>query len=531
MKILIMLWTFLNPFSYAASTYEVIKENSINNLDLNTNNQINKNKSIDYKSLIEPNQKNAYYGRILKYYYANSIEVNNEDITTIESNLDIGELFGIGWLFGKRGTNSKFYKQLIIQNMLASTIMPSIYGASSDQEFFAESFSKWLNTDDDIKNKSWEVTNNFYINILPKIISVGGRFDDIYQENQTIFDKTIEIVNSYLNSSAKVKYDATLGKNESNALNLQYSPSIIWNNSHENALSNIIEQVEKEFQRKIILSNKPKITQIVSAWMYDSYTPASKESINSFNNFNNKHYNSFEELDTKLQNSSKDINNYSTVWFSHIYENLEQNYLSKTPNIGINNEKWTKKQTLQLKETTLKMYNALFNLIKNEEWINKLLLALIITPDFPLKLEKKGVMGYTSTLPQIKGNGIFGRFISIRYSYIVITGPSLTYKKFNNQYKTGFWSSPNKYSVLIHEMGHVVDHFGSKNSENRLTNYSKAINYKNLYEGEFFGEYTPSSLWINKSLWIIVGSVAATIGTITIFYLVITKIRVKKSKK
>ncbi|AUB31836.1 hypothetical protein [Spiroplasma floricola] len=522
MKFLIMFWAFLNPFSYTTSTYEVIKENSVNNLILNTTKQKNIKESITYKSLIEPNKQVMYYGRLLKYYYANSIKVNEDDINSIRENIMV------------TGNKSDMYKELTIQNILASTIMPSIYGATSDAEFFAESFSKWLNTDDDLKNKSWEITNNFYINILPEIISVGGRYNDNYKENKTISDKTVELINSDLNSASKVKYNATLKQKESNSLNLQYNnESVIWsNNNSQNALSKISSQIIKESREVVLFKDITTINGITSKWMYDSYTPASQESIDSFNNFNKKYFNSFEELDTKLQNSSKDINNHSAVWFSYIYENMEKNYLSQTPNVRIDNEKWTKDHTNQLKELTLKMYNALFNLIKREEWVDKMLSALIISPDFPLISDdgtsSQGTMGYTAT--QYSLDPSTKEIVSTEYAYIVITGPSLTYKKFNDQYKAGFWSSPNKYSVLIHEMGHVVDGFGSKLNLKRSTNYSKLLNYKNLYKGDFFGEYT-YSIWNNKSLWIAVGSIAATAITVTAFYLIIIKVRSRKVKK
>ncbi|WP_338985695.1 hypothetical protein [Spiroplasma endosymbiont of Diplazon laetatorius] len=259
--------------------------------------------------------------------------------------------------------------------------------------------------------------------------------------------------------------------------------------------------------------------------MNDSYTKASKNSIDEFNVFNENHFFNFDNLDRKIANNSKDINSYSSVWFSHVFSSIEEAYLKSTPNLNSDGEKWTKEHTKQLKELTLKLYNVLFNLIKNETWVQNILSALIISPDFPLVSDDsslmENVMGYTNTSYYVDSSN---NFYSTAYSYIVIAGPSLTFQKFNSQYKNAFWSSPNKFSVWIHEMGHVVDAFGSKTINYRSINYSKKLDYKNLYKGQFFGDYIVSSSG-PILIWIFATFSGVTIIIIVVFYLV------KKCKK
>jgi hypothetical protein len=54
-----------------------------------------------------------------------------------------------------------------LMSQVSSIICLSEYGLSSYQEFFAECFSKWQTTPDSMKNKSWELLNNFFLHIYP----------------------------------------------------------------------------------------------------------------------------------------------------------------------------------------------------------------------------------------------------------------------------------------------------------------------------------------------------------------------------
>ncbi|WP_342274894.1 hypothetical protein [Spiroplasma endosymbiont of Cantharis lateralis] len=518
MKKIIMFWTLLWSlfFSFTVSISEFVKTNIENNNFAKTIKYVNQDEEISYKSLITPKNNYMYYGRLLKYYYVNSISISNSDIQKIQTTLNIS------------GTQSEIYESLFIQNMLASTVMPSIYGSSSDAEFFAESFSKWLNTEDDLKNKSWEVTNNFYINVLPEIIKTGGTFDGPYENSVSISQKFIQLVENLEN---KVYYDTTLPTPPSNALNLKYSNnSIIWANNQQ-TLNSIISQLRVQTGNTIYLNQTQKsiLLEVASSWMQDSYTPASQESIDAFNNFNANHYESFDNLDKTLVEATKDKNNYSGVWLSHVYDNLEEVYLKNTPNsLGSDSEKWSTNNTQKLKDITLKTYNSLYNIIQNDIWVNNILVAFILSPDFPLKNDdgtdmNDGTMGYTSTNYYVDKQNVFA---STAYSYIVITGPSLTFKEFNSQYKQGFWSSPYKFSVVVHEIGHALDGFGSKLNYYRSQNHSKSLDYKSLYTGDTFGEYVAKNN--NWNIWVIILAASGTAVILTITYLVIRKKSAKK---
>ncbi|AHI53031.1 hypothetical protein [Spiroplasma culicicola] len=516
MNFIISFWAFLWSFSFTTSTYEVVKAQIVETQNINSVKELNNKDTIDYQSLITPSAKYMYYGRILKYYYANSITVDDSDLISLEQNITVS------------GSNSSIIKELFIQNLMASTIMPSIYGASSDAEFFAESFSKWLNTDDNLKNKSWEITNNFFINIFPSIIKVGGKINDFYNSSQTIAQYIVQLVNEDKTKEDKVIYDTTLLVKPGD-LNLKYNnEAIIWHDRlSQSPLDLIATQITREYQVNLSFTNSSLI-KILNTWMYDSYSKASEESILEFNNFVKNHYQTFENLNTSLNQVSKDKNNFSMINFTYVYDNLEEVYLQNTPsNTGVDYEKWTTTDTQKLKQLTLDLYNGLYALIQNEVWVNLIICALIISPDYPLVSDEdmQGVMGYTNSAYYIDDNK---EFVSFAYSYIVLTGTSLTYKQFNNQYAWGFWSSPNKFNVLVHEMGHALDAFGSKINEARVQNHASTLDYRQLYGGEVFGAYEYQAAISFATIFLVIGAVVVSV---TAFYFIVKTIKRKQKIK
>ncbi|AGR42132.1 hypothetical protein [Spiroplasma diminutum] len=424
--------------------------------EIKTINNLSTFNDINYKSFIPPSQKQnnqqkvMYYGRVLKYYYANNIK--------LEDNIDFEVLFT-----ESNNTN----KSLAIQNLLASTINISIYGSSSDAEFFAETFSKWLNTPDEQKNKSWEITNHFFITVFPELLKNGSILNEAAESN---------IVNAVQRNIIGNKYDTTLD-GKSGSLNLKYNIN----------LTSYLSQASSYISSQTSVSiDQYNLNEISKNWFNDSYTKASENSIASFKEFNKNYYASFDELDEILNKNSLDSNSVSRLPYKKVYDNLEENYLISTPMFQGESEKWTKQDTQNLKDLTLFLYNMIYSITNNASWTQNILTGFIISPDYPLADTQEGVMGYTSTASYIQNQQV----TSTAYSFIVLTGISLTFKEYNSQYTQGFWSSPSKYNVLIHEFGHVVDAFASKLNTYRNETYKNDISYKEMYSGNIFGDYT-----------------------------------------
>ncbi|PPE04583.1 hypothetical protein EELLY_v1c02630 [Entomoplasma ellychniae] len=487
-------------------------------------NKIVSNQQIQYTDFISPSitsteqESILYYGRVLKYYYANSIKVDDEDIKKLESYFE---------------SFSAADKAFAIQNLLSTTINISIYGSSSDAEFFAEAFSKWLNTPDKQKNKSWEITNAFFIEIFPDILKQGGVLEDTQQN-------IVDIVNKKIHTESSVIYDTTLKSIDidSKSVNLKYSSSIenYWIGTKQNG-TGALDYISKQFSSQNSFAFKNAYS-VVQNWMYDSYTPASLESIASFKAFNKNKYSNFEALDAKLSLVSTANDGVSRLPFKKIYDALEETYLKQIPKSSIDFEQWTYADTQKLKELTLFLYNMLFSLISNDSWVENLLTGFIVSPDFPLKSTKaknmQNVMGNTITTSKTSSTQKSNQ--GAEYSYIVLTGVSLTYKEFNSQYKMGFWSSPAKFNTLIHEFGHALDAFGSKQISARSKNYKKDIYYKKMYSGNIFGDYIPTfdftfQFWKDPSSIIIIG-VIGIVSVVSITYLTLNyKSRKKKDKE
>ncbi|AGR41152.1 hypothetical protein [Spiroplasma taiwanense] len=480
----------------------------INNLE--SDEKIEYNNFIVPKTTVNGEETVMYYGRVLKYFFANSVEISNEVLENLKNQ------------FSKK---SESISALSIQNLLASTINLSIYGSSSDAEFFAESFAKWLDTPDELKNKSWEITNNFFTNILPELLKTGA----ILKDQDTNAEKTI--VNLVSNNISTIKYNINLEVKDSNPVDLKYQTTdLIFSQSYWKGSSNYngaLNYIAKQTNNQSVLET----FEIIKTWINDNYTRASEASIQKFNDFNKNNFKNFDELDKELVKYSIDNEGVSRLPFKKVYDNLEENYLISIPSYFNDSEKWTTTDTKNLKQLTLFLYNILSSLIENEIWVRNLLTGFIISPDYPLIGASNGTMGYTSTAGYT--NRATGKYASTTYSYIVLTGVSLTIKEFNSNYKMGFWSSPIKYNVLIHEYGHAIDAFGSRLNENRNTNYSNDISYKEMYSGNIFGDYKQTSTSNSYSVktWVIIvlGVIGSSILIIGISYTV-NIIRSKKKK-
>lgn len=80
-------------------------------------------------------------------------------------------------------------QNIFYSSIVSSALLLSLYSTTDYTEFFAESNSKWQTFNDNIKNKSWEVLNYFFLNIykLLKANTPGALKDFNYIKN--IIDK------------------------------------------------------------------------------------------------------------------------------------------------------------------------------------------------------------------------------------------------------------------------------------------------------------------------------------------------------
>ncbi|QGS51870.1 hypothetical protein STABA_v1c05070 [Spiroplasma tabanidicola] len=427
-----------------------------------------------------------YSGRILKYYYANYITGLTQNIVgEIQEILTVKKEESPTESDTQEDKTSKlekieFYRSLFIQNLIGSTLNISIYGASSDNEFFAEAFSKWLQTPRELMNKSWYITNNFFCNVLPMLMKNGD----------TLQNKTKTIINWINGQNKSNEYDISLKSPLSNTIDLHYQNSNIGWKSSVNGVNYFDQSISKIIQQCKIFElkedSKSKLRYLLNDWMNDSFTPAPDISIALFESFNSQHFGDFKSLDSYLQNRTIDEAGYSTVWFSNILSFLKKDYAHNSK-LGDDYFDWTDQKKASFESIVTQLFNYLYSIISNDEGLSNLISAFVVAGDEKLVGDKSDglVAGYTSTSFVRMSNNKY----SVKSSYIVILANALTIKDYNSEYLSGFWSAPDEMHVLVHEFGHALDGYGGKDDYYRRTSEANSSYYPDYYEGKYVGGY------------------------------------------
>ncbi|AKU80094.1 hypothetical protein [Spiroplasma turonicum] len=495
----VFLLIFFSSFGLFYKSNEPIYYNNINNQILNNNSELSSN-----------NSELMWGGISLQYFLYKHSNINENDYIkklvsgykTNHSNTQLLE------------TQEEIFYMYYISNALNI----SLYGVSSYKEFFAEAYSKWQTTDLSRANKAWELLNYYFLHIYNNLKNqFSGSLDNSKFTNiKKIIDDDFSLNNSLIyktNLSEKatdLSYDSFLYNNDdfgvndftgynnsgiSYSYNLLNASKLAWNYSTELinknlALSDFVySSVRFLGNSSVLLSNefgesgfdKNKLGQI----NYDIYTKASSKSINEFTKIieddDLKEYKSFIDLDTFYKNHTNTNYNYSNISLSSTISAMKVYY-----NWDDSTESRFKKQILDMFNLTtyITSYNGT-NFYKNY------LIGFIISPDYPLIGTSQGTMAYTANMTTTINNEK-----TTYFSYLVYTGLSMTQfknEKDNDQYLQGWWSSPNVFATLNHEMGHVIDGYLSQNkdsAEDLKNNFSSKVNIynnKSLYKGKIFG--------------------------------------------
>ncbi|ASP28559.1 hypothetical protein SCORR_v1c07870 [Spiroplasma corruscae] len=490
----------------------IINLNYFNLYVINRHDLVNKNYTIDNKKMDVSNKVEIMWGGISLQYFI----FKHSNITTNQYIISLAN----GIIDTLNNDKDEYKKQINVFYMylISNLLNLSIYGISSYKEFFAESYSRWQTTNDNMKNKSWEILNYYFSNIYNKLknsftgtitntewTNIKNEIDHDFENDESkklIYNTNLNKKSNDLDSNKLMYKSDKFGmrdfegykKNDlSYGPNVLYSAYNVWN--HIVGGKNIIALSDFTYSpRKFSEINLQQLANIYNLYSFDFdklgnlnndiYTKASQKSIESFNRLKNdeKQFNSFNDLNEYFKYKSK-INdkNYSNIDIKNTLDAMKDYY------------KWDDSKLLILKQHVLDLFNVASKIstYKNKPYILNYLIGFIISWDYPLKGLPNGVMAYTANNITTVSNSK-----STYYSYLVFTGKSLTqYKeeKDNNEYSRTWWSSPNIYATLDHEMGHVLDGYLSQNeiaTINLETNYSSIVdnNYiKELYLGNIFG--------------------------------------------
>ncbi|WP_434341927.1 hypothetical protein V2P24_01455 [Mycoplasma putrefaciens] len=405
-------------------------------------------------------------------------------------------------------------KEKFKYDFISSFLVTSAYGSTSDQEFFAESFNKYISSNENQKNVVWYLLDHFFTKTFVELKNspkINAELDtkDEWQEVKKIIE----------NDSSKIKDLEYKLKPEttwtpSNDLDFEYSPASQNNYGFLNPWyaqesisaigSNIYtNNLFKKFNYSNFVTRQPKMKEKFQQYMrYTRHKP--KKPV------------------LEKQNLYKDINHLDSVWKEksrfnlgsasaiEIKKNLD--FVSSFFEHRIANFK------KDLYDNTVKLFNILELMTQNR--LDRIFINLILTSDNEIvdgngKSLGKGVNGVTFTSIDLKNR-------STTFSYVVIRISSFIPKINQDQYNKSWFSSNNKFQTLNHEFGHVVDGFLSKSKEliDQPFNSSFYASHqqKDLYKGSH-----PSSevlVWkntIKRILYIVAAAVIIIIFTIIIF--------------
>jgi hypothetical protein len=506
-------------------------------------------------------------GMALQYYlYVNSSVYSNHENSMVElidmlaDRDDLLEKLNI--TSGELNPNNKT-DIYFLMSQVSSIICLSEYGLSSYQEFFAECFSKWQTTPDSMKNKSWELLNNFFLHIYPYLKdNFSGAmteerktqlFDYIQSErvsNSLIYEIDLDTKPTDLTYRDLDYTDTTLGfnfkqgekwdKSAVTKYEIISNVAAVYHWAQAGDLGGVANlDNDNNYMDWITEFNIDKgdsefsdVFNAANHWTYDSLTKASDASKKEFNDYLAKtkedYYPTFDALDADLAKWTTTNKGYATIDLKNTIDDMAESY------------RWSDTKTATLKEQILDMFDVAYGITKwgETDALKYFLTGIIFSPDYPLAGTSAGVMAYTSSSFYNSGSEL----TSTAFAQIIYTGQSMNLfadETKNNQYQAYWWSSPNIFATLNHEFGHVIDSYigftnGALNQnegffKDLISDYSVYDAYTGNTFGVFDQHVAPKNGInpINLFFYILIGIAGAAGIAAILAYVIIRRKRAK----
>ncbi|WP_374696428.1 hypothetical protein [Spiroplasma endosymbiont of Polydrusus formosus] len=479
-----------------------------------TTNFVNSNGYIGLTNITSTSQDDFIYsGQILlEFIYKSSNISSNSTIKEIEQNIiQNKDTIYNGWGNTQNVTINR--KELFEMSLIGSIVNISNYGMKSLKEFFAEAYAKWTTTPDAMKNKSWEILNEFFIEIYAPLQKTN------FGSQISTLQKSLDFIDQHI-SSSKIIYDTNLAKKPSDAVNLKYSSNLFGSrfglqqtiptggeDSYTfNAIKTALIMWQSNKNRDIKNSHFPILSgviyrNIIANWwwdlsgelakmMNDSYTKAQNSSRRKYEDFmstaKQKNYSSFDKLDQTLKALTRYDNNYyhqkgSTIFLKDSVQAAQDYY------------RWSDDEVRDFENQILDLFNITYTVTDNN--FKYFLTGFIFSPDAQLENQSRQTAAYTSYSFE-NAIGASDQIVTTRKANVVISTEiidNIMRRRVSSQYNNGWWSTPNQFYILNHEMGHAVDaYYGMiKEARNNAQNYFKNILYnigvRGQYPGNIFG--------------------------------------------
>lgn len=475
-----------------------------NQVNLTYNNQFNEDTTQTQKEFL-------WGGKALRYFlYKHSTAKTNRSFNQFTDDL-LAYFEKIFKTTTKQRYRSNYYiteqqSEEFKHAILSSILVTSAYGSTSPEEFFAESFSRYVSSNEKQKNLTWYLLEHFFtktfyklkqqdIGILTsndktinwkKIKNVIDNENDVFYkydlEPKTSLDITYDRLThldlGYKNLGFEILQNNTPQYGYNSVQYFYETINYIYNNVFAAQINNL-DSLNKNRNildaDKFLNYYKDNVDIFLNYMKLNLYKP--KHIINKNND--QQFFNNFDELDKYWKEKSKfNFGNSSAIQIKKNFENIWQAIPSRLSADYFNLE--------QLKTNTVHLFNTLQKVTHNN--LDKIFVNLILTNDSQFKLNNtvhdSKIKGITSTSFSKNTN-------SSSYSYVLIKSDSFNKTENQLQYNKSWFASNNQFQTLNHEFGHVLDSFLALNSyqEKLNKNTFSSLNFwanhqqANLYQG------------------------------------------------
>ncbi|UWD34641.1 hypothetical protein NX779_02385 [Mycoplasma cottewii] len=508
----LFLLIFISLASLFSSSFNITKNAFNSNYHITQNTDLNKN---DF----DQNKHVTWGGRALRYFlYKNSSASYDKDHRKkydllINTLIDLG-LEGRKRIIDKDDLDAK--NEEFKYAFLSSAIVVSKYGSTEPEEFFAESFSRYISSNESQKNTTYYLLEHFFNTTFKKLKSknLGGVLDkDKWLKIKKIIDQDSDEVNKDIKyninldeEKQNLKHDEHLGYGKDKNFGF-FSPKYI-----SSVLEYITLDIYKTYEQKTHLSIIPKYVPFFNVDIWKATIEISDDELSKIkfddestlgtifkirsmlrNLANAQLYNPFKDvkIDKEQENQKpryEDFNHLNNHWKQNSSFNFKLHSainLEKTIN-NLNNKtlsdqkEWFSKD--KLKKTLVKLFNKVESITNNN--FKDIFINLIITNHKNIDLGKRssqGVNGVTLTrISDEKNSPIF--------SYVVIRTKSFIEKDTKESFLDSWFSSNHVFQTINHEFGHILDYFLAQTKQQADAN-------KKSFNETFWATHQPRNLY------------------------------------
>lgn len=494
-----------------------------NNLNYQLNTQSNNN--------IKENRDRASWGsKALRYYlYKNSSISTNDDHKNIYQTI-INNFIKKGLQHSDHKLTSqdlKFRNKQFKYSFISSAIVVSVYASTLEEEFFAESFSRYISSNDKQKNITYYLLEHFFNNVYKQLKAndlgtylTPNKWETIKQvidedyDKRRVKDKNNFFVYDLFLDNSKINQDNKLTHTD-----LGYKDNTdfgFFSNTYiEDILKNISLDIYGTYKEQTIIfpDDKPvfntnnlkelfntKLGQIDQTITSDNknktisnilktfsnaqlYTPFNKNNNenNKNNNENNKYktYNDFDKLDNYWKEHS--LFNFKL----HSAINLKQTIDNLDNKSFIGTDLFNKDD---LKDTLLKLFNKVESITNNN--FKDIFINLIFTTHKKIVLkDENGIDISSESVNGVAQTKIDEKTKEIVYSFVLVKTQSFSINNNNNENFLKSWFASNHiHQTINHEFGHVLDYYlaqtkdqAEKNNKNFNQSFWVKHQARNLY--------------------------------------------------